>query len=99
MWTLIPGVPIGCRLPRKRGPYSMPNDSYSDYRRLSPEENELRLGWSRKARHYILKSVKRVTPRTASITARAHETLRTRQVHGMASPEQATRARREGGLS
>ncbi len=24
MWTLIPGVPIGCRSPRKRGPYSMP---------------------------------------------------------------------------
>ena len=25
MWTLIPGVPIGCRSPRKRGPYSMPS--------------------------------------------------------------------------
>jgi hypothetical protein len=24
LWTLSPGVPIGCRLPRKRGPYSMP---------------------------------------------------------------------------
>jgi hypothetical protein len=24
MWTLSPGVPIGCRSPRKRGPYSMP---------------------------------------------------------------------------
>jgi hypothetical protein len=24
VWTLIPGVPIGCRSPRKRGPYSMP---------------------------------------------------------------------------
>ena len=24
MWTLIPGVPIGCRSPRKWGPYSMP---------------------------------------------------------------------------
>jgi hypothetical protein len=24
MWTLIPGVPIRCRSPRKRGPYSMP---------------------------------------------------------------------------
>ena len=24
MWTLIPGGPIGCRSPRKRGPYSMP---------------------------------------------------------------------------
>ncbi len=26
MWTLIPGVPIGCRSPRKRGPYSTPNN-------------------------------------------------------------------------
>src|SRR6202795_3409327 len=24
VWTLIPGVPFGCRSPRKRGPYSMP---------------------------------------------------------------------------
>src|ERR1700676_715602 len=24
VWTLVPGVPIGCRLPRKRGPYSTP---------------------------------------------------------------------------
>ena len=24
MWTLSPGVPIGCRSPRKRGPYSTP---------------------------------------------------------------------------
>jgi len=24
VWTLSPGVPIGCRLPRKRGPYSTP---------------------------------------------------------------------------
>ena len=24
MWTLSAGVPIGCRSPRKRGPYSMP---------------------------------------------------------------------------
>src|SRR5271157_4412374 len=28
VWTLIPGVPIGCRSPRKRGPYSMPNDTF-----------------------------------------------------------------------
>src|ERR1019366_6549862 len=25
LWTVCPGVPIGCRSPRKRGPYSMPN--------------------------------------------------------------------------
>ncbi|MGA7790284.1 MAG: ABC transporter substrate binding protein, partial [Xanthobacteraceae bacterium] len=27
VWTLSPGVPIGCRLPRKRGPYSTPKHS------------------------------------------------------------------------
>ena len=74
------------------------NLRYSDYRRATPAEN-VKLGFSRKARHYVPKSVKRVTKRTPSITARAHETLRTRQVHGLASPEQATQARREGGLS
>lgn len=72
--------------------------SFSDYRRLSPAENEA-LGRSRTARHYVRKSVKRVTSRTASITARGYETLRTREVHGMASPEQATRARRKAGLA
>jgi hypothetical protein len=29
VWTLSPGVPIGCRSPRKRGPYSMPKHSDS----------------------------------------------------------------------
>jgi hypothetical protein len=72
--------------------------SYSDYRRLSPKENE-RLGFTRTARHYVLKNVERVTQRTPSISARAHETLRSRQLHGLASPEQATMARREGGIS
>jgi hypothetical protein len=77
-----------------RGNSSRTRHSYSDYRRLSPDENE-RQGFSRTARHYILKIVKRVTRRTASITAR----LRTRQLHGLASPDQATVARREGGIS
>jgi hypothetical protein len=72
--------------------------SYSDYRRLSPNENE-RLGFTRTARHYVLKDVERVTARTPSITARALETLRARQLHGVATPEQATMARREGGIS
>jgi hypothetical protein len=72
--------------------------SYSDYRRLSPDENE-RQGFSRTARHYVLKIVKRLTLRTPSISARAHETLRASQLHGLGSPEQATMARREGGIS
>ena len=28
MWTLIPGVPIGCRSPRKRGPSLMPSHNH-----------------------------------------------------------------------
>ncbi len=28
VWTPCPGVPIGCRLPRKRGPYCMPIHRY-----------------------------------------------------------------------
>ena len=35
MWTLIPGVPIGCRSPRKRGPYSMPNDTRQQIRAIA----------------------------------------------------------------
>jgi putative DNA primase/helicase len=31
VWTLIPGVPIGCRSPRKRGPYSMPIHTHQDW--------------------------------------------------------------------
>jgi hypothetical protein len=81
-----------------RGNSSHARHSYSDYRRLSPDENE-RHGFSRTARHYVLKMLKRVTRRTPSITARAHETLRTRQLHGLTTPEQATMARREGGIS
>src|SRR5260370_19440136 len=41
VWTLIPGVPIGCRSPRKRGPYSMPNDRHGPAqlaRRRGPAE-------------------------------------------------------------
>jgi hypothetical protein len=71
--------------------------SYSDYRRLSPAEN-VKAGYSAKSRHYVLKSVQRVTKRTSTITARAHETLRTRQVHGFASPEIATKAREREAL-
>jgi hypothetical protein len=72
--------------------------SYSDYRRLTPAENE-KQGRSRTARHYALKTAQRVTSRTPSISARAYETMRARQVHGLASLEQATVARREGGIS
>ena len=42
---------------KSRGSGAKRRYSYSDYRRLSPDENE-RQGFSRKARHYVLKSVK-----------------------------------------
>jgi hypothetical protein len=71
---------------------------YSDYRRLSPHENE-REGFTRKARRYVLKSVGKLTKRTPTISARQHETLRTRQEYGFAKPEIATEARKHGALS
>jgi hypothetical protein len=83
------------KTPRRTG--SRTRRSYSDYRRLKPNENE-RLGFTPLARHYVLKNVKRLTSRTPSISAYAHETLRTRQLHGL-TPKQATMARREGGIS
>jgi hypothetical protein len=77
----------------------MARSDFLDYwRRATPKEN-VRLGLTAKARHYVPRDVKRVTKRTENMSARQHETLRTRQVHGLASPEQATQARREGGLS
>jgi co-chaperonin GroES (HSP10) len=84
------------RKPRRSGskrPYS-----YSDYRRLSPDENE-KAGFTRKARRYVLKSVRRITRRTDTLTARRYETLRTQQEYGLASPEIATQARRDKALA
>jgi hypothetical protein len=79
--------------PRKGHP-----QSYSDFRRLSPAENE-REGFTRKARRYVLKSVKRLTKRTPTISARQHETLRTQQEYGLLKPEVATAARQHGVLA
>lgn len=72
--------------------------SYSDFRRLSPAENESE-GFSRKARRYVLKSVGKLTKRTPTISARQHQTLRTQQEYGLAKPEIATKAREHGALS
>jgi hypothetical protein len=69
--------------------------SYSDFRRLTPDENE-REGFTRKARRYVLKSVRRLTKRTPTISARQHETLRTQEEYGFAKPEIATKAREHG---
>jgi hypothetical protein len=82
------------RKPVRRGN----SPSYSDYRRLTPDENE-REGFTRKARRYVLKSVQRLTNHTPTLSARAHETLRTRQEYGLAKPEIATEARKHGALT
>ena len=47
--------------------------SFADFVRLTPEQN-VKLGLSRKARHYVLKDVKRVTKATPTISARQFET-------------------------
>jgi hypothetical protein len=86
-------------MPRKaKQPTRGRTPAYSDYRRLSPAENE-REGFTRKARRYVLKSVQKLTKRTPTISARQHETLRTRQEYGFAKPEIATEARKHGALS
>jgi len=72
--------------------------AYSDLRRLSPDENE-QLGFTRKARRYVLKSIRKLTKRTHTTSARERETLRVKQEYGLASPEVATRARRDKALS
>src|SRR5271166_3618354 len=71
--------------------------SFADFVRLTPEKNA-KLGLSPKARHYVLKDVKRVTKATPTISARQYETKKARERFGL-SPEQATEARRHGAIS
>jgi hypothetical protein len=66
--------------------------SFADLKRLTPEQN-VKLGLSPKARHYVLKDVKRVTKATPTISARQYETKKARELFGL-TPEQATEARR-----
>ncbi len=70
--------------------------SRSEFRRLSPEEN-VKLGFSPKARHYVLGTTKRLTKSTPTITARQFETKRASELFHL-SPEQATEARRQGAI-
>jgi hypothetical protein len=70
--------------------------SYSDFIRLTPEQN-VKLGLSRKARHYALKGM-RVTRATPTISARQLETKRASELFGL-TPERATQARRHGTVS
>jgi nucleotidyltransferase/DNA polymerase involved in DNA repair len=70
--------------------------SYREFRRLTPAQN-VKLGRSPKARHYVLKTVKRLTKATPSITARQLETKRAHELYDL-TPEQATEARRQGAI-
>jgi hypothetical protein len=67
--------------------------SFADFVRLTPEQN-VKLGLSRKARHYIPKEVRRVTKRTPTISARQYETKKASEFYNL-TPELATEARRQ----
>jgi hypothetical protein len=71
--------------------------SFSDFKRLSPEQN-VKLGLSLKARRYVLKDAQRITKSTPAISARQFETKRARELFGL-TPEKATQARRHGAIS
>lgn len=70
--------------------------SYSEFRRLSPAENE-KAGFSAKARHYVLASVGRVTTASPTIPERQYKNKRTLEKYNL-MPEAATRARALGAL-
>jgi len=70
--------------------------SFLQFRRLSPEEN-IAAGKSPTARNYVPTSIKRVTKKTAAISARQYERKKARALHDM-TPAQATEARKQGGL-
>jgi hypothetical protein len=71
--------------------------SHNALRRASPAEN-VKLGFSPKARRYIKADVKKITKATASVSARQAETKRVRKVYGLASPEVATRERQANNI-
>jgi hypothetical protein len=70
--------------------------TFADFVRLTPEQN-VKLGLSRKARHYVLKDVKRLSKATPTISARQFETKRARELYKL-TPEQTTEARRHGAV-
>jgi hypothetical protein len=70
---------------------------YTDYRRATPSQN-VRMGYSPTARRYIRASVTKVSAHTQSISARQYETMRVYTLHGVASPEIATKARAQGAI-
>ena len=70
----------------------------SSYRRLSPVEN-VKAGFSPKARRYVKRDVSRIGKRAATISHRQHETVRTKERYHIATPELATEARKRGALN
>src|ERR1700686_3600938 len=50
VWTLIPGVPFGCRSPRKRGPYSTPIHTESPRTRFFTFKRAGSRSWSIRTR-------------------------------------------------
>ena len=88
---------LGLTNTSRRSSRSLATVSHEALRRASPAEN-VRMGFSPKARRYVKRDGE-VTKATASISARQAETKRTRERYGFKTPEAATRARREGGLS
>lgn len=93
------GLSKALGLPSKPRPSSkrLTSVSHGALRRASPDEN-VRMGFSPKARRYIDREVKKVTKATASVSARQAETKRVRELHGV-SLREATELRREGHLS
>jgi hypothetical protein len=71
--------------------------SWSSFVRATPEQN-VKLGFSPKARRYVPADTKRITKATPNISARQFETKRARELYGL-TPEQATEARRHGAIS
>jgi hypothetical protein len=69
----------------------------SAFKRLTPQQN-VKLGFSPKARHYVLKTTKRLTKTTPTISARQYEAKRAGELFGL-TPERATEARRQGAIS
>jgi hypothetical protein len=62
--------------------------SFSDFTRLTPEQN-VKLGFSRKARRYVSATTKRLSKATPTISARQFETKRARELYNL-TPEKAT---------
>jgi hypothetical protein len=71
--------------------------SFADFVRLTPKQN-VKLGLSPKARHYVLKDTKRITKATPTLSARQRETKRARELFGL-TPEKAADARQHGAIS